>query len=227
MFNSMPQFENFMTAIKQLAISDTEKDTEKKLQQIEKDFPSQAVGYFKTQWWDDRERWMELHVRKHVNFGISTTSRVEGTHAALKAVLTSSSGTLFTAGNKITRQGLLQARRNSVIGSNENVIVKTIVREQVETAALCTKISRSALDLIHAEVMKSSMIKKKTDPRSTVTAILTGDIFFLAPTTSEWACQSMYKIFILVGESNRRMSNWISPLYISIPPRWPYCKTLL
>ncbi|ODQ76834.1 hypothetical protein LIPSTDRAFT_67837 [Lipomyces starkeyi NRRL Y-11557] len=56
----MPQFENFMTAIKQLAISDTEKDAEKKLQQIEKDFLSQTVGCFKTQWWDDRERWMDF-----------------------------------------------------------------------------------------------------------------------------------------------------------------------
>ncbi|KAJ8100240.1 hypothetical protein POJ06DRAFT_209529, partial [Lipomyces tetrasporus] len=61
-FNSMPQFENFMAAVKKLAISDTEKDTQKTLQQIEIDFPSQAVDYFKTQWWYGRERWVELHV---------------------------------------------------------------------------------------------------------------------------------------------------------------------
>ncbi|KAK9427478.1 hypothetical protein V1505DRAFT_287942, partial [Lipomyces doorenjongii] len=107
------------------------------------------------------ERWMEFHVRKHANFGISTTpspvttiSRVEGSHVALKAVLTSSSGTLFTAGNKINRRGLPQARTSNIIGSNENVIVKTAVRDQVQTSHLCTKISRSALDLLHAEVMK-------------------------------------------------------------------------
>ncbi|KAK9242960.1 hypothetical protein V1506DRAFT_555733 [Lipomyces tetrasporus] len=134
----MPQFENFMAAVKKLAISDTEKDTQKTLQQIEIDFPSQAVDYFKTQWWDDRERWVELHVRKHLNFKISTNSRVEGSHAALEAVLTSSSGTLFTA----------------LIGSSENLIVKTAVKDQIETAGICTKISRSALDLLHAEVMK-------------------------------------------------------------------------
>ncbi|KAK9326640.1 hypothetical protein V1520DRAFT_350886 [Lipomyces starkeyi] len=38
-------------------------------------FPPQAIAYFKTQWWTDRERWAELHARKHVNFGISITSR--------------------------------------------------------------------------------------------------------------------------------------------------------
>ncbi|KAK9328776.1 hypothetical protein V1520DRAFT_280695 [Lipomyces starkeyi] len=143
-----------MSAVKQLAVSNTEKDAEEQLQQIEKDFPPQAIAYFKTQWWTDRERWAELHVRKHVNFGISITSRVEGSHAALKAVLASSSGTLFTAGKKINRQGLLQTRRNSIIGSNENVIVKTAVRDRVGTAGLGTKISRSALELLHAEVMK-------------------------------------------------------------------------
>ncbi|KAK9333168.1 hypothetical protein V1520DRAFT_367105 [Lipomyces starkeyi] len=94
-----------MSAVKQLAVSNTEKDTQKQLQQIEKDFPSQAVAYFKTQWWTDQERWAELHVRKHVNFGISITSR-------------------------------------------------TAVRGRVETAGLGTKISRSALELLHAEVMK-------------------------------------------------------------------------
>ncbi|KAK9234668.1 hypothetical protein V1525DRAFT_452539 [Lipomyces kononenkoae] len=94
-----------------------------KLYQIEVDFPSDAVQYFKLQ---------------------CTTSRVEGSHAALKGVLSSSSGTVFTAGKKIQTQGHHQAQRNRFIGANENT----------ETAALATRISRSALDLIHTEVMK-------------------------------------------------------------------------
>ncbi|KAK9250417.1 hypothetical protein V1507DRAFT_394681, partial [Lipomyces tetrasporus] len=114
--SNVQQHAAFMAAVKTIVISDTEKDTQKTLQQIEIDFPSEAVDYFKTQWWDDRERWVELHVRKHLKFGIGTTSRVEGSQAALKAVLTSSSGTLFTAGNKINRRGLLQAPANSIIG---------------------------------------------------------------------------------------------------------------
>ncbi|KAK9364373.1 hypothetical protein V1509DRAFT_643757 [Lipomyces kononenkoae] len=36
------------------------------------------------------------------NFGNSTTSRVEGSHGALKGAPTPSSGTLLTAGKKIT-----------------------------------------------------------------------------------------------------------------------------
>ncbi|KAK9495168.1 hypothetical protein V1508DRAFT_402424 [Lipomyces doorenjongii] len=88
-----------------------------------------------------------MELQKHLKFGISTSSRVEGSHAALKSGLTSSSGMLFTAGNKINRRGLLQARTSSIITSNENVTVtKTAASERVETAGICTKISLSALE---------------------------------------------------------------------------------
>ncbi|KAK9483079.1 hypothetical protein V1527DRAFT_474257 [Lipomyces starkeyi] len=92
--------------------------------------------------------WVELFVRKRVNFGIITTLRVEGSHAALKGVLTLSSGTLFTAGKKNNQQ------RTPPSSNEQHVIVKIKTAARAETAALVTTISRSALDLIHAEVMK-------------------------------------------------------------------------
>ncbi|KAK9344078.1 hypothetical protein V1522DRAFT_437736 [Lipomyces starkeyi] len=68
------------------------------------------------------------------NFGISTTSRVEGSHGAMKVVE--------------------RSQQLSVISSNENLFVRLDIRNQVETALLCTAISRSALELVFAEVVK-------------------------------------------------------------------------
>ncbi|KAK9328269.1 hypothetical protein V1520DRAFT_226936 [Lipomyces starkeyi] len=42
----------------------------------------------------------------------------------------------------------------SVINLNENIIVRYNIRTQVETSMLCSAISRSALELIHTEVIK-------------------------------------------------------------------------
>ncbi|KAJ8100814.1 hypothetical protein POJ06DRAFT_295671 [Lipomyces tetrasporus] len=69
------------------------------------------------------------------NFGISTTSRVEGSHGAMKG-------------------GLTSAQQLSVIGSNETLFVRLEIRNQIETPKLCTTISRSALELVYAEVVK-------------------------------------------------------------------------
>ncbi|KAK9427569.1 hypothetical protein V1505DRAFT_417432 [Lipomyces doorenjongii] len=90
------------------------------------------------------ERWAEVHIHKHPNLGISTTSRVEGSHGAMKGALTSSSGSLCTVGNKINRKGRDRAEQLSILSSNENL----------RTAKLCTAISRSALDLVYVEAMK-------------------------------------------------------------------------
>ncbi|KAK9427175.1 hypothetical protein V1505DRAFT_63021 [Lipomyces doorenjongii] len=100
------------------------------------------------------ERWAEISTRRRVNFGNSTTPRVEGSHAALKVALTSSSGTLLTTGNKINRRSTDQSEYRSIVGSNENLDVRLEIRSQVETANLCTAISRQALELVYAEVNK-------------------------------------------------------------------------
>ncbi|KAK9482636.1 hypothetical protein V1527DRAFT_331310 [Lipomyces starkeyi] len=73
------------------------------LTQLENDYPSEPLSYFLTRWWlnGQCERWAEVHIRKHPNLGISSTSQVEGSHGAMKGGLTSSSGNLSTAGNKI------------------------------------------------------------------------------------------------------------------------------
>ncbi|KAK9485385.1 hypothetical protein V1527DRAFT_503930 [Lipomyces starkeyi] len=77
------------------------KDTsfkEKQLAQLKNDYPTESVNYIFDQWWADgqRERWAEIHICKNVNLEINTTSRVEGSHGAMKA-----SGTFYTAGSKI------------------------------------------------------------------------------------------------------------------------------
>ncbi|KAK9369640.1 hypothetical protein V1509DRAFT_652015 [Lipomyces kononenkoae] len=93
---------------------------------------------------------MGRFIRKHMNFGNSTTSRVEGSRGALKGALTSSSGTLLTAGKKINHRARDQSEQSSIIGSNQNLHVSLEIRNQVETANLCTAISRSALELVYA-----------------------------------------------------------------------------
>ncbi|KAK9350127.1 hypothetical protein V1523DRAFT_429361 [Lipomyces doorenjongii] len=72
----------------------------------------------------------------------------------MKGALTSSSGTLYTAGNKINRRDINRSEELSIIGSNENALVRLEIRNQIETAQLCTVISRPALELVYAEVIK-------------------------------------------------------------------------
>ncbi|ODQ68748.1 hypothetical protein LIPSTDRAFT_7462 [Lipomyces starkeyi NRRL Y-11557] len=126
------------------------------LAQLQTDHPDEAVNYFLTQWWVNGqcERWAEIHIRMHPNLGISTTSRVEGSHGAMKGALSSSSGNLHTAGSKINRKAKDRAEQLSILCSNENLRVRLEIRNKPETANLCTAISRSALDIVYAEVMK-------------------------------------------------------------------------
>ncbi|KAK9312357.1 hypothetical protein V1524DRAFT_341302, partial [Lipomyces starkeyi] len=82
------------------------------------------------------------------------TSSVEGSHSALKGALSSSSGSLSTAGQKLNHRNRQRLEQLGVVNSNENIIVRYNIRTQIETSMLCSAISRSALELIHAEVMK-------------------------------------------------------------------------
>ncbi|KAK9335389.1 hypothetical protein V1521DRAFT_404965 [Lipomyces starkeyi] len=71
----------------------------------------------------------------------------------MKSALTSSSGTLYTAGRNLNRRGIDRAQQLSVIGSNETLFVRLGVRNQIEMSMLCTAISRSAFELVYAEVI--------------------------------------------------------------------------
>ncbi|KAK9481982.1 hypothetical protein V1527DRAFT_499424 [Lipomyces starkeyi] len=97
------------------------------------------------------KRWVEIHIRKYSNFGISTSSRVEGSHGAMESALTSSSGTIYRAAKKINRRGTERSQQLSVIGSNRTFLLRQEIRNQVETAMLCTAISRFALEIQEAE----------------------------------------------------------------------------
>ncbi|KAK9481957.1 hypothetical protein V1527DRAFT_61580 [Lipomyces starkeyi] len=68
-------------------------------------------------------------------------SFVNGSHGAMKGALTSSSGTLYAAAKKINHSGIERSQQLSVISSNENMFVRLDIRNQVETALLCTAIS--------------------------------------------------------------------------------------
>ncbi|KAK9328243.1 hypothetical protein V1520DRAFT_346629 [Lipomyces starkeyi] len=72
----------------------------------------------------------------------------------MKLALTSSTGTLYTAGNKINRRDIDRSEQLSIIGSNESVLVRLEIRNQIETSGLCTVIFRSALELVYTEVVK-------------------------------------------------------------------------
>ncbi|KAK9332483.1 hypothetical protein V1520DRAFT_367764 [Lipomyces starkeyi] len=138
-----------MKSIKQIASSLDGGDQAKELERFRKKFPTEA-------WWVDGkcERWAKRYICKHPNFGISTTSPVEGSHGEMKGALTSSSGTLYATAKKINHSGIERSQQLSVIVSNENLFVRLEIRNQVETASLCTAISRSALELVYAEVVK-------------------------------------------------------------------------
>ncbi|KAK9343506.1 hypothetical protein V1522DRAFT_438106 [Lipomyces starkeyi] len=118
--------------------------------------PAKVVDYFLNQWWigGTAERWAEFNISRYPKFGISTTSSVEGSHSALKGALSSSSGSLSTAGQKLNHRNRQRLEQLGVVNSNENIIVRYNIRTQIETSMLCSAISRSALELIHAEVMK-------------------------------------------------------------------------
>ncbi|ODQ72728.1 hypothetical protein LIPSTDRAFT_72351 [Lipomyces starkeyi NRRL Y-11557] len=85
---------------------------------------------------------------------MNTTSRVEGSHAALKRSLSSSSGTLYAAGQRISYRDAERSTQHSIVGATENLFVRVDIRNQLETSVLCTRISRSALELAYTEVLK-------------------------------------------------------------------------
>ncbi|KAK9427676.1 hypothetical protein V1505DRAFT_379344, partial [Lipomyces doorenjongii] len=99
---------------------------ERDLNHFKGKFPVQAVNYFLELCWIDGkcERCAEIFIRKNLNFGMSTTSRVEGSHCAMKGAL------------------------------NINRSEQLSIRNQIETAQLCTAISRPSLELVYAEVIK-------------------------------------------------------------------------
>ncbi|KAK9492042.1 hypothetical protein V1508DRAFT_171262 [Lipomyces doorenjongii] len=102
-FKSMDQFDAFMKCIKQIASSLDREDQDNMLVQLQTDYPAEASNYFLAQWWlnGQCERWAEVHIHKHPNLGISTTSRVVFSHGAMIGALTSSSGSLCTVDNKL------------------------------------------------------------------------------------------------------------------------------
>ncbi|KAK9488640.1 hypothetical protein V1527DRAFT_493951 [Lipomyces starkeyi] len=68
--------------------------------------------------------------------------------------ITSSSGILYAAGRRINYSGSERSRELSVVSANENLFVRVDIRNQIETSMLCTAISRSALEVVHTEVVK-------------------------------------------------------------------------
>ncbi|KAK9489567.1 hypothetical protein V1508DRAFT_44284 [Lipomyces doorenjongii] len=144
-----------MKCIKQIASPLEEQDQGSMLTQLQNDYLSEPVSYFLTQWWlnGQGERWAEVHIRKHPNLGISSTSPVEDSHGAMKGGLTSSSGNLSTAG-KINHRERVRVEQLSILSSNENLRGRQEIRNQTETTNLCTAISRPALDIVYTEVMK-------------------------------------------------------------------------
>ncbi|KAK9330848.1 hypothetical protein V1520DRAFT_369158 [Lipomyces starkeyi] len=123
------------------AASSTLDRQEEELNQVLDKFPAKAADYFVTQCWAN-----EIHIRNYLNFG--------GSHGAMKTALTSSSGMLHTATNKINRRAIERSQNLNVVGSNQNVHVRLEIRNQVVTSMLCTVISRSALEMVYAEVVK-------------------------------------------------------------------------
>ncbi|KAK9384341.1 hypothetical protein V1515DRAFT_512956, partial [Lipomyces mesembrius] len=119
-------FQDFMKAIKAVASSMSPAELEKELYALKTQFLAKAVNYFINQWWIEgtAERWTELHISRYPNYGISTSSRVEGSHSALKRALGSSAGTLYTAGQMLNHRNSQSSEQLGVLNSSENIIVR-------------------------------------------------------------------------------------------------------
>ncbi|KAK9481801.1 hypothetical protein V1527DRAFT_499535 [Lipomyces starkeyi] len=110
--------------MKAVASSMNPTELEKELAAMKAKFPPKAVDYFLNQWW------IGGIAERWAEFHISR---------------------YLNFGISTTSR---HSEQLSVINSNENIIVRYNIRTQVETSMLCSAISRSALELIHTEVMK-------------------------------------------------------------------------
>ncbi|ODQ71725.1 hypothetical protein LIPSTDRAFT_329804 [Lipomyces starkeyi NRRL Y-11557] len=72
----------------------------------------------------------------------------------MKTASSSSSGTLHTATNKINRRDMERVTKPECPRIQQNVHFRLEIRNQVEASMLCTVISRSALEMVYAEVVK-------------------------------------------------------------------------
>ncbi|KAK9326621.1 hypothetical protein V1520DRAFT_394395 [Lipomyces starkeyi] len=133
-FNNVADFDSFMGAIMAIVSSVDRESQAKSLEELKSDFPAAAAGYFLSQWWENGH----------------TTSRVEGSHGALKR-----------AGKTVNRRATDRTQELSVLGFNEALFVRLEIRTKIETSKLCTAISRSALYLIYTEVMKKVRQQEK------------------------------------------------------------------
>ncbi|KAK9482298.1 hypothetical protein V1527DRAFT_499237 [Lipomyces starkeyi] len=133
-----------MNCIAEIASSTDSGDQEKQLAQPKNDYPTESANYFLDQWWADGQRGCraEIHICKNVNLGINTTSRVGGSHGAMKGALTSSKA---------------RSEQPSILSSNQNLIVRQDIHNQPETSNLCRAISRHALELVYSEVVKKQL----------------------------------------------------------------------
>ncbi|KAK9236660.1 hypothetical protein V1525DRAFT_426930 [Lipomyces kononenkoae] len=153
-FDCFAALDEFMNYIKGIASSMDVSEQERDLAALQDRFPHEAVDYFLNQWWKEGqcERWVEYHTSRHANFGMNTTSRVLGSNGAMKRALGTSSGTLYAAGQINNRSGAERSAQHSIISSTENLFVRVDIRNKIETSMLCTRISRSALELVYTEV---------------------------------------------------------------------------
>ncbi|KAJ8102034.1 hypothetical protein POJ06DRAFT_294661 [Lipomyces tetrasporus] len=137
-FSSVADFDIFMKQIQKIASSTDATCQKEELKQLKDKFPIPAANYFFDQWWANGlcESWAEIKIQKYSNFGIRTTSTVEGSYGALKGALPSSSGTLHTATKIINRKGTERSQQLSVIESNKNLLVRLEIRNQIETSTL-------------------------------------------------------------------------------------------
>ncbi|KAK9344408.1 hypothetical protein V1522DRAFT_437400 [Lipomyces starkeyi] len=81
---------------------------------------------------------------------MNTTSRVEGSHAALKCSLSSLSGTLYAAGQRISYRDAERSTQHSIVGATENLFTVDNQEEDGTTdKCSCTVRSRYLLPCSH------------------------------------------------------------------------------
>ncbi|KAG1111649.1 hypothetical protein G6F42_014961 [Rhizopus arrhizus] len=123
---------------------------------------SDPVKYYKAMeylnshcWLPIKEKWAGYLVSQTYNFGCKTTSRIEGSHAALKASLLSTRSSLDVCFDEVDKYIKRQLMRFHHAAIEEKVKIDCFVKSEKSMKYLLGQVSAWALDaIIYGEILK-------------------------------------------------------------------------
>jgi hypothetical protein len=134
-----------------------------------------VFDYIDRQWYPYRERYASAWIDKYRHFGVTTTSRVEGAHAAAKAGLTTSKGNLYTVHLVLTRTTRSQRDKYEQKLNTERSILHDKFRKDILFCKLNKHISLHALELINEQKVLVEVRRKTGSIRFLLEESCTGN----------------------------------------------------